>query len=75
MAEPNPPAAPAAPNAAQRFQQFVQLLPATLAVAGLPLNEKGHQFNDDQIDVRIQALRRAYKHVRAFAKEVAGGAE
>ncbi len=58
-------------SAAQRYQTFLQLLPLTLAVAGLPLCERGHNLNDDQIDVRIQALRRAYKHAKAFAKEAA----
>jgi hypothetical protein len=62
-------------QAARRYQQFLQLLPATLAVAGLPPCEKGHIYSDDQLDVRIQALRRAYKHVKAFAREQAAAAE
>ena len=65
-------AAPSAADAARHHLQFLQLMPLAIAVAGLPLCEKGHQHNDDQIDVRIQALRRAYKHVRAFAREDAG---
>jgi hypothetical protein len=54
----------------QKVQQFLQLLPLTLAIAGLPEAE-GRYFNDDQMDVRSQVLKGAYKHARKLAKEIA----
>jgi hypothetical protein len=55
----------------QRLQQFLQLLPVTQAIAGLPLGEHGKYYNDDQMELRAQALRRAFKHAKALAREIA----
>jgi len=52
-------------------QQFLHLLPLTLEVAGLPRGETGKYYNDDQMDLRVQAIRKAYKHVQKLAKELA----
>ena len=39
----------------------MQLLPLTLAIAGLPDAEHGKYFNEGQLDVRSTAIRNAYK--------------
>lgn len=57
-------------QAQQRFQQFVQLLPLTLAIAGLPPADHGKYFNDDQMDLRVRNLRIAFKHARGLAREI-----
>ncbi len=53
-----------------RYREFLDLLPVTLALAGLPQSEPGKYFNDDQIESRLITLRHAYKHARHFAREV-----
>jgi hypothetical protein len=55
----------------QKIAQFLQLLPVTMAIAGLPLSEHGKYFNDDQMENRSRMLRTAYKHARILAKEIA----
>jgi hypothetical protein len=51
-------------------QQFLHLLPLTLEIAGLPRGEAGKYFNEDQMDLRVQAIRKAYKHVQKLAKDL-----
>jgi hypothetical protein len=55
----------------QRLQQFMQLLPLTMEIAGLPRGDAGRYYNDDQMDLRAQAIRKAYKHARSLVKEIA----
>lgn len=54
------------------LEQFLQLLPMTAVIAGLPQGEQGKYYNDDQMDLRAQALKRAFKHSQKLAKEMAG---
>jgi hypothetical protein len=58
-------------NASHKVQAFMQVLPLTMQLAGLPLIERGHQFSEDQLEVRAAAIKRAYKHARNLLKEVA----
>ncbi|QDU60498.1 hypothetical protein Pan216_13390 [Planctomycetes bacterium Pan216] len=63
--------APQSSQQAQKsVQQFQQLLPLTLAIAGLPTNELGKHFNEDQMDVRSQQIKTAYKIARRLIKDV-----
>jgi hypothetical protein len=55
----------------QKINEFMQLLPLTLAIAGLPEGEHGKYFTDGQLEVRASAIRNAYKHARALLLEVA----
>jgi hypothetical protein len=52
----------------QRYRQFLDLLPLTLALAGLPAAEHGKSFNDDQLEARTTTIRKAYRHARQIAK-------
>jgi hypothetical protein len=54
--------------------EFMQLLPLTLAIAGLPDAEHGKHFNEGQMDVRATTIRNAYKVARQLIKEVAARA-
>lgn len=53
----------------RRYQEFVDLLPLTLALAGLPMSEQGKFFTDDQIEARLFTIRHALKHAHKFVKE------
>lgn len=58
------------PNEQQRrYREFVDLLPLTLAVAGLPASEQGRYYSEEQIEARMFTLRHAYKAARQFARE------
>ena len=56
-------------QAQQRYLQFVQLLPLTIEIAGLSHTDAGKYLTEDQMELRVQALRKAYKHARKLAKE------
>jgi hypothetical protein len=53
-----------------RYREFLELLPVTLALAGLPQSEPGKYYSDDQIESRLITMRHAYKHARNFVREV-----
>ena len=53
----------------QRYQEFLNLMPLTLALAGLPPSEQGKYLTDEQIEARVYTIRHALKHAREFAKE------
>jgi hypothetical protein len=56
----------------QKYRQFLDLLPLTLALAGLPTSE-GRLFNEEQIEGRGITIRVAYRVARNVAKECLGG--
>ncbi|MCA9027867.1 MAG: hypothetical protein KDA86_21845 [Planctomycetaceae bacterium] len=59
------------PNEQQRrYREFLDLLPLTLALAGLPHSETGRYYSEDQIETRMFAVRHAYKAARSLAKEL-----
>jgi hypothetical protein len=55
----------------QRVSEFLRLLPLTIEIAGLPRAEPGKYFTEGQMDVRVNALRTAYKLARQTVIEVA----
>lgn len=55
----------------RNIAEFMQLLPITLAIAGLPDAEHGKAFNEGQMDVRATTIRNAYKVARGLIKEIA----
>jgi hypothetical protein len=56
----------------QRYRQFLDLMPLTMALAGLPTSE-GRLFNEEQIEARAITIRAAYRVARATAKECLSG--
>ena len=56
----------------RRYREFLDLLPLTLAVAGLPCSE-GKLFSEDQIEARMYTLRHAYRAARQLAREIVHG--
>jgi hypothetical protein len=55
----------------RNINEFMQLLPLTLAIAGLPDSEHGKHFNEGQMDVRATTIRNAYKVARQVIKDIA----
>jgi len=56
----------------QKYKQFLELMPLTIALAGLPPSE-GRLFSEDQVEARAITVRLAYRVARAVAKECLGG--
>jgi hypothetical protein len=56
----------------RNVNEFMQLLPLTLAIAGLPESEHGRHFNEGQMEARATTIRNAYKFARQVIKDVAG---
>ena len=53
----------------RRYREFLDLLPLTLALAGLPESEHGKYFTAEQIEARLFTVRHAYKAARQVARE------
>ncbi len=55
----------------QKVREFMNLLPLTLAIAGLPASESGKFFSEGQMDARSTTIKTAYKVARQIIMEVA----
>ncbi len=53
----------------RKYKEFLDLLPLTLALAGLPASEHGKYFTAEQIDSRLFTLRHAWKAARQVTRE------
>lgn len=56
----------------QKYRQFLDLMPMTLALAGLPPSE-GRLFSEEQVEARAITVKAAYRVARNTAKECLGG--
>jgi hypothetical protein len=57
----------------RRYREFLELMPLTVAIAGLPLSQPPINFSADQMEVRAQTLHTAFKLARQLAREVVTG--
>lgn len=53
----------------RRYREFLDLLPLTLALAGLPPSEGTFNFSADQIEVRTGTVLTAFKLARQTVRE------
>jgi len=56
----------------QKYRQFLDLMPLTIALAGLPSSET-RLYSEEQIEARAITVRAAYRVARSVAKECLGG--
>lgn len=62
--------APTSQNEQQRkYREFLDLLPLTLALAGLPPSDPGKYYGEEQIETRLFAVRHAYKAAKQIVRE------
>ena len=61
--------ASAKPDQQRRFQEFLDLMPLTLALAGLPSSEQGRYFTAEQIESRMFTVKHAWKSARQLTRE------
>jgi hypothetical protein len=55
----------------QKVAEFLRLMPLTFELAGLPRAETGKQFNEGQLEVRVNTVKLAYKLARQLIRDVA----
>jgi hypothetical protein len=55
----------------QRVTEFLRLLPLTLELAGLPKAEAGRYLTAEQIELRANVVKTAYRAARQLVLEVA----
>ena len=60
---------PSVADQQRRYREFLDLMPLTIALAGLPASDVGKYFTEEQMETRTFALRHAYKLARQFARE------
>ncbi len=53
----------------KKYREFLDLMPLTIALAGLPHSERGKYYTDEQIESRIFTIRHAYNQARQLARE------
>jgi hypothetical protein len=58
----------------RRYKEFLDLLPLTIAIAGLPESQSPFNFSADQMEVRTHTLSTAFKLARQMVREAVGGA-
>jgi hypothetical protein len=54
----------------RKINEFLQILPLTVAIAGLPTVEPQKHLNEGQMEVRAGAIRNAYKLARALLLDI-----
>ena len=58
----------------RRYREFLDLLPMTIAIAGLPENPGPRSYSNEQMEARAQVFTNAFKMARAAVKDVIKGA-
>ena len=53
----------------RKYKEFLDLLPLTLALAGLPLSDHGRYFTAEQIESRLFTIRHAWKAACQVTRE------
>jgi hypothetical protein len=53
----------------RRYQEFLQLLPLTIAIAGLPASEGNRNFTADQLQARAQVVGNAFRLARQVVRD------
>ncbi|WP_145029879.1 hypothetical protein [Caulifigura coniformis] len=72
MAEPSPSTSGTSQSSdlARRYKEFMDLLPLTLALAGLPTSESGRYYTEEQIETRVFAIKHAHKAAKSLVREI-----
>jgi hypothetical protein len=57
----------------RRYREFLDLMPLTIAIAGLPSSTGIISFSQDQMELRTQTLAAAFKLARQSARNAITG--
>ncbi len=53
----------------RRYREFLDLIPLTLAIAGLPTSEGSRNYTADQMQARAQVIGNAFRLARQTVRE------
>ena len=53
----------------RRYREYLDLLPLTIAIAGLPVNSSNRNMTTEQMELRAQNLATAFKLARQTVRE------
>lgn len=53
----------------RRYREFLDLLPLTLALAGLPTSDHGKYYTEEQLEARAYTIKHAFKQTRTLVRE------
>jgi len=59
----------------RRYREFLDLLPMTVAIAGLTDNPGPRSFSSEQMEARAQVLGSAFKLARQTVREIIKGSQ
>ncbi len=65
MSDPNA----AAADQQRRYREFLDLLPLAINLAGLPTSEGTRYYSEEQIELRTNTVKHAFKFARQVAKD------
>jgi hypothetical protein len=57
----------------RRYREFLDLLPMTIAIAGLPENPGPRSYSNEQMEARAQVFTNAFKLARLAVRDVIKG--
>jgi hypothetical protein len=57
----------------RRYREFLDLMPITLAIAGLPTNPGPRSFSNDQMEARAQVVANAFRLARQSVRDAIKG--
>lgn len=57
----------------RRYKEFLDLMPLTIAIAGLPVSSAPINFSADQMEVRANTLNTAFKLARQLTRDAVTG--
>lgn len=59
----------------RRYKEFLDLIPLTIAIAGLPVSDTPFNFSNDQMEVRANTLHAAFKLARQLTRDAVTGGQ
>ncbi len=59
----------------REYRRFIELLPLTLAIAGLSPADPGRSFTEDQLEARAMVIKRSYKKAREIVRDIVAAAQ
>jgi hypothetical protein len=57
----------------RRYREFLDLIPLTIAIAGLPSSEGNRNYTTEQMQARAQVLNNAFRLARQTVREAIRG--
>lgn len=57
----------------RRYREFVDLLPLTIALAGLPVSEGAFNFSPEQLELRTHTLATSFRLARQMLRDAVCG--